>query len=118
MVSKTDTSLLLDYYGAFLTDRQRELMRMNVDEDMSLAEIAEAVGVSRQGVRDTIAHGLKQLTDCDDKLRLVERDRKTVAVLVKLEDAVQDESVPFDKRELIRLYIKEIRSLLEDKDGV
>lgn len=51
MQNKLELSLLIDYYGAFLTDNQCEMLKLNCEEDFSLAEIAEQKGISRQGVR-------------------------------------------------------------------
>lgn len=76
MAEKTDLALLLDYYGEFLTPRQRELMLMSVDEDMSLREISEEIGVSRQGVRDCLSKASLMLCEMEDKLGLASRDKK------------------------------------------
>ena len=46
--------MLLDFYGELLTDKQRECFDLHYNEDLSLAEIAEQLGVSRQGVWDNI----------------------------------------------------------------
>ncbi|MCR5809156.1 MAG: hypothetical protein K6G56_06295 [Clostridiales bacterium] len=90
MTDKAELSLLLDYYGAFLTERQRELLRMSADEDMSLSEIAEEVGVSRQGVRDCLNKASRQLREFEAGLSLVEHDMKLRAVLSELESAGND----------------------------
>lgn len=87
MTEKTDLALLLDYYGEFLTPRQRELMQMSADEDMSLSEIAEVVGVSRQGVRDSLAKASRQLTEMESKLGLAERDKRLRSIAESLMDA-------------------------------
>ena len=50
-------SVLLDFYGPVLTDKQRVILTEYYDEDLSLAEIAENLGITRQGVRDSIKHG-------------------------------------------------------------
>ncbi len=47
-------SMLFDFYGELLTDRQREFFDLYYNDDLSLAEIAENAGISRQGVRDII----------------------------------------------------------------
>ena len=49
-----EMALLLDYYGGMLTDKQREVLTLHCEEDMSLAEIAQETGVSRQGVHDML----------------------------------------------------------------
>ena len=50
-------SVLLDFYGPVLTAKQRVILTEYYDEDLSLAEIAENLGITRQGVRDAIKHG-------------------------------------------------------------
>lgn len=93
MIDKAETSLLLDYYGGFLTERRRELMRMCADEDMSLAEIAEVTGVSRQGVRDGIARGAAELIRFEEQLGIVARDRQLASVASALERAGEIEDI-------------------------
>ena len=61
-------SVLLDFYGPVLTDKQRVILTEYYDEDLSLAEIAENLGITRQGVRDAIKHGEATLTDLEEKL--------------------------------------------------
>ena len=56
-------SLLYDFYGALLTKRQREVMELYNDENLSLAEIASEFGISRQGVYDALKKGAKALED-------------------------------------------------------
>lgn len=62
MQNKLELSLLIDYYGAFLTDNQCEMLKLNCEEDFSLAEIAEQKGISRQGVRDALQRGEKSFS--------------------------------------------------------
>ena len=66
---------LLDFYGAMLTDRQHEMLRLRLEEDLSLSEIAEGFGVSRQAVNDALRKAEKTLTEMEQKLRLVEKYR-------------------------------------------
>lgn len=66
-------SLLFDFYGELLTDKQRELFDLYYNEDLSLTEIAEHAGISRQGVRDAIVRGETLLRDTEDKLGFVAR---------------------------------------------
>ena len=66
-------SLLLDFYGRMLTDKQREVVELYYNEDLSLAEIASHSGITRQGVRDSIKRAECQLADCEEKLGLMAR---------------------------------------------
>lgn len=71
-----DFVYLLDFYGGILSERQRELMTLYYDDDLSLAEIADIAGISRQGAHDFIKRGEAKLTDAEDALGLVARFEK------------------------------------------
>lgn len=66
-------TMLYDFYGDMLTEKQAEAIDLYYNEDLSLAEIAEPLGISRQGVRDNIKRGEKQLFELEEKLGLVKR---------------------------------------------
>ncbi len=66
-------SMLLDFYGELLTDKQRECCELHYNEDLSLAEIAEQLGISRQGVWDNIRRADAALTEFEDKTKLAAR---------------------------------------------
>lgn len=66
-------SQLLSVYGALLTDKQSEAMEYYYDEDLSLGEIAENTGISRQGVRDSIKRAEEILDFYEEKLALCEK---------------------------------------------
>ncbi len=65
--------LLLDCYGELLTERQRDIAEMYFNEDLSLTEIAETRGITRQAVRDSIRHSEQTLLETEDKLGMAER---------------------------------------------
>ena len=64
-------TMLFDFYGDILTQRQRELFDLYYNEDLSLSEIAENCGISRQGVRDVIVRAEAAMTELEDKTGLV-----------------------------------------------
>ncbi len=66
-------SMLLDFYGELLTDKQRECCELHYNDDLSLAEIAEQLGISRQGVWDNIRRADAALEELEDKTGLVAR---------------------------------------------
>ena len=57
MAKNLEISILLDYYGQMLTEKQLEVAQLYYNEDLSLAEIAQLANITRQGVRDSIKHG-------------------------------------------------------------
>ena len=67
------TSLLYDFYGSLLTDRQREVMELYYGENLSLSEIAAEFSISRQGVHDMIRRCNRTLEEYEEKLHLVEK---------------------------------------------
>lgn len=83
LAKKVRLARLLDFYGPLLTAHRRELLRMYCEEDLSLAEIAQAMGdmgkpVTRQGVYDAVAKAERQLAAFEEQLGLMERyDRLT-----------------------------------------
>ena len=66
--------LLLDYYGGMLTDKQRECCDMRFNQDMSLGEIAETLGVSRQAVFDNLSRTEALLRRMEENIGCVKRD--------------------------------------------
>ena len=66
-------SLLLDLYGRLLTDKQRQCCELHYNEDLSLSEIAEQSGVSRQGVWDNIRRGEATLHEIEEKTGILRR---------------------------------------------
>ena len=84
-MDRFEISMLRSYYGALLTQRQNDLLVMHYDEDLSFGEIANIVGISRQAVLDGINKGEKHLCEYEQKLRLVEKDKKMHAVIDSLE---------------------------------
>lgn len=66
-------ALLFDFYGQLLTEKQIEIIDMYYSNDLSLSEISEQLGISRQGVYDTLKRAEKTLFEYEDKLGLVDR---------------------------------------------
>ena len=65
-----EMTLLYDFYGDLLTDRQRELFDLYYNEDLSLAEIAQQYGISRQGVRANLVRAESTLRQLEEKTGL------------------------------------------------
>ena len=64
---------LLDFYGELLSDRKKQAMEMYYNDDCSLSEIADEMGISRQGVRDIIIKSQGELTFFESKLKLAKK---------------------------------------------
>ena len=87
--SRLNRSMLLDFYGELLTDKQRECFDLHYNEDLSLSEIAEQLGISRQGVWDNIRRAESAMEAVEEKTGLLgrfEENRRTLEELkAKLE---------------------------------
>ncbi len=76
MDKNVEIALLLDFYGNMLTERQREIMNLYYEDNLSLSEIAEELNISKQGVSDSLKHSEKVLYDTESKLKLMEQQFK------------------------------------------
>ena len=73
MSERIELNYLLDFYGPLLTQHRQELLRLYCEEDLSLQEIADQLGITRQGVFDAVAKSRRQLSGYEEKLGLVRR---------------------------------------------
>ena len=88
--SRFTRSMLLDFYGELLTDKQRECFDLHYNEDLSLSEIAENEGISRQGVRDVIVRAEAAMTELEDKTGLIRRFMQMQKKVQGIEDAAKE----------------------------
>lgn len=95
-----EQTMLFDFYGELLTEHQRRVYEAAIYHDMSLAEIAQEQGISRQGVHDLIKRCDKILAGYEDKLHLVERFAKakrmvqTIQGLAREAEGILEEETP------------------------
>ena len=94
MERRVETGWLLDFYGPLLTERQRTLLRMYCEEDLSLAEIAAQESISRQGVHDAVKRGDAQLRAYEEQLGLLQRYRRLYGALNRCREALEGAQVP------------------------
>ena len=83
-------TMLFDFYGDVLTDRQKEFYDLYYNEDLSLGEIAENYGITRQGVRDVIVRAEAVLTELEDKTGLIKRCHTRRGQLERLALQIRD----------------------------
>ena len=83
-------SNLLDYYADMLTDKQRDVIELYYNEDMSLGEIAEYAHITRQGVRDSIKRGEQILYEMEEKLGYCKKARIYQNMIKSIEKLASD----------------------------
>ena len=105
-------TMLFDFYGELLTERQKEFYELYYDEDLSLSEIAENYGISRQGVRDVIVRAEAYMTEIEDKTGLVKRFLQRTPHLERIE-AAADELRKLNYRRYEDSRIEELVTVIE-----
>lgn len=106
-----ERNLLYDFYGELLTERQRSIYEDAVYGDLSLSELADDYGISRQGVHDQIKRCNKALEEYEAKLHLVERFEKIKEYSNNLKTEAQD-SLDEKLKRAIDEYISKINEQL------
>ena len=113
-------AMLLDFYGELLSPRQRECCDLYFNEDLSLSEIAETCGISRQGAWDHIRRGSEALEEIEIKTGLLHRQAETGERLRRLERKLRKlEAMCGEKstlRDQIRGAADEVRALRKTED--
>ncbi|MGN0425150.1 MAG: YlxM family DNA-binding protein [Acetatifactor sp.] len=104
-------TMLFDFYGELLTEHQKQVYEDAVYNDLSLSEIAETYGISRQGVHDLIKRCDKLLQGYEDKLHLIERfgKAKETVRLIQTMTEISEEGA-----EVLKKRLEDIRILAEN----
>ncbi|MEL7609819.1 MAG: YlxM family DNA-binding protein [Bacillota bacterium] len=118
MERNVELGILLDRYGCILTPRQRKLMGLHVNEDLSLAEIAEREGISRQGVHDAIRRAQAQLDMMEQELKLLERTRKVSLLAQELRAMIAGAELSGALKDALLNRIGEMEQSMEEPHGV
>jgi len=84
MAKNLAISMLMDFYGEMLTEKQKQVIRLYYNEDLSLAEIAGIAQITRQGVRDSIKRGEATLMEMEERLGLARKFREKEEDLEKI----------------------------------
>ena len=90
MSDKTyEMALLYDFFGDLLTEKQRNCFDLYYNDDLSLSEIAEGAGITRQGVRDNILRAESALREYEEKTGVVKRFTEMQAEIDLLENRIR-----------------------------
>ena len=117
-----EITILLDYYGGVLTEKQREVIELYYEDDLSLSEIAEHSGITRQGVRDAIKRGENTMLELEENLGFVKKMEEYREKLERI-SALNEEVEKFNRQNVYSRYISErtgeINRLTEEElDGI
>ena len=121
MEKNVEISLLFGFYKNLLTARQADTVDLYYNEDLSLAEIGEELGISRQGVRDNLKRAEQLLYDAEEKLGLAKRFIEIrgklgeIDIMIKeIEGSAEANRLPVD----IRKKINAVLETLSDINGL
>ena len=106
MAKDLSVTMLLDVYGQLLTEKQRDAIDMYYNEDLSLAEIAEEISISRQGVLASIKQGEKHLEEYENALGIVKRFQ-TISGRINEINGILDKAV-FDGKAKVKELLTDI----------
>ena len=79
-------SILCDIYGSLLTDKQKDVLDLYYNDNLSLSEIAEEINITRQAVRDSIVKAEKKLYCFEENLGLMEKMKKQKEIIADLNE--------------------------------
>ena len=115
MEKNVTVSILLDIYGKTLTDKQQDVLDLYYNENLSLAEIAEEVGITRQAVRDCIVKGEKKLFNLEEKIGVMKKTnyqekqlQKILSELAQIQIKDSDEHI----NDIIKNVVHELNCLV------
>ena len=113
---RIETGLLFSFYGPLLTERQRWLLSLWCEEDLSLSEIASREGISRQGAHDTVRSAQAHLRRLEDQLGLVARYQKLTGGLRACLEEIR--AIPGEPARRAEESLRQLLAWEEDDDGL
>ena len=109
-----EQTLLYDFYGELLTDHQKRIYEDVVFNDLSLTEVAEQEGISRQGVHDSLKNAEKSLEDYESKLGLVEKFSRTTEAIEEIDKRIDSLILTLEEGSNTREELKKIRNVIDN----
>ena len=107
-------AMLFDFYGDLLTERQREFYDLYYNEDLSLAEIAENYGISRQGVRDVIVRAEAAMSEIEEKTHIIRRFHQSRAAIAAIDAAADRLLRAVDERSYSDAMLDELARTIKE----
>ena len=109
MEDRVEISLLMDFYGPLLTQKQNEIMQWYYNDDLSLSEIAELNKTSRQAIHDLIKRCYKQLLAYESKLNLLQKSMKSEKEIINFLECLKNK-YSIDNEDIIK-YKEKLENL-------
>ena len=91
---------LFDFYGALLTQKQQECLHLHLYDDLSLSEIGEELGISRQAAYDNIHRAARTMQSYEKRLRLVARCQEELKILGRICQELKQIQTPENSRQI------------------
>ena len=110
-------AFLFDFYKDLLTDKQADAIDLYYNEDLSLAEISEHLGITRQGVRDNIKRGEAILLEMEEKMGAANRFKKNTKILKSVLEDIDEINEISNRLGLIQITDK-VKNIKERIEGV
>lgn len=107
-------SLLMDFYGELLPQRQKDVMKLYYEEDLSLSEISEEFEISRQGVHDALKKAQHSLAEYEKKLLLIQRFQYQREIIKGIYQEIEDIIINNKDKLNLQEDLNRIKKLIED----
>lgn len=117
MSKNLNVAVLLDFYGDMLTEKQSDLVDLYYNQDLSLGEIAQHEGITRQGVRDAIKRGEAYLYELEDKLGLLATHIETQKIIESIRNCamkIQTENSTYNYSLVIKNEVLQMIELTDE----
>lgn len=108
-----EISILFDFYGELLPEKQREIFRLYHEDNYSLAEIATEHGITRQGIHEAVKRSTEKLRSYEVKLGLIQKFQSSESVLSVINRKICDLRTEYSENAELCLILKEIGEVID-----
>ncbi len=108
-----EINLLYDFYGELLAEKQRNIIRLYYENNLSLSEVGEELGITRQGVHEALKKSIERLLSYEDRLGLVKEFAKKEIALESINGIIGKLIDEYDDEDLAK-YLKDIKVIIND----
>lgn len=108
-----EISILFDFYGELLPEKQREIFRLYHEDNYSLAEIATEYGITRQGIHEAVKRSTEKLRSYEVKLGLIQKFQSSESALSVINMKIRDLRTKYSENAELCLILKEIGEVID-----